>query len=280
MNFGNNEMAMFGEFSPWGDPNVVEMNRLPMRPPLVTSDSLEGTRIQRPSRRVRLDGNWRFKLFERPGNVRDADLRGRSSSLSGSWQSLHVPGNWTMQDVGDLPHYTNIEMPFDGPPPKLPIDNPTGVYRRSFSVPASWKRQQVVLHIGAADSVHLVYVNKSFVGYGTDNRLASEYDISQYVRPGQNELAIMVVRYSAQSYVEDQDQWWMAGLHRSVFIEARSAVHVRSVNCRVDYDPDTNQGVADLEIEAAFVGTPTAGNSVQVWFEELSGKRVSEPVML
>jgi beta-galactosidase len=271
---------MFDEFSPWNDPSVVEINRLPMRPPLVASDSLEGTRMQRPSRRLRLDGKWRFKLFRCPRDVRESDLRSRSSSLGKSWQSIHVPGNWTMQDVGDLPHYTNIEMPFDGPPPNIPKDNPTGVYRRSFIVPASWQKRQVVLHIGAADSVHLVYVNKSFVGYGADNRLASEYDITQHIRVGTNELAVVVVRYSAQSYIEDQDQWWMAGLHRSVFVESRSPVHVRSVNCRADFDPDTKQGIADVEVEAAFVGTPTAGRSVQVWFEELSGKRVSEPVML
>jgi len=268
------------QFSPWGDPSVVEINRLPMRPSLIASDSLENARALRPARRVRLDGSWRFKLFDYPGEVRDTDLRGRSSSLGKSWQTLQVPGNWTMQEVGDLPHYTNIDMPFEGPPPNLPSDNPTGVYRRSFTVPASWQERQVVLHIGAADSVHLVYVNKAFVGYGTDNRLASEYDITRQVRAGANELAIVVVRYSAQSYVEDQDQWWMAGLHRSVFVEARSAVHVRSVNCCADFDPDTKQGIADIEVDAAFVGTPTAGNSVQVWFEELSGKRASKPVML
>ncbi|NBX13522.1 MAG: beta-galatosidase, partial [Acidimicrobiia bacterium] len=246
----------------------------------LASDSLEGTRIQRPSRRVRLDGNWRFKLFKRPSDVRDTDFRGRSSSLSTSWQSIRVPGNWTMQGVNDMPHYTNIEMPFDGPPPNIPNDNPTGVYRRSFTVPPSWQKRQVVLHIGAADSVHLVYVNRLFVGYGTDNRLASEYDITRHVRSGANELAVVVVRYSAQSYVEDQDQWWMAGLHRSVYVEARSPVHVRSINCRADFDPDSKQGIADVEVDTAFVGTPTAGSSVQVWFEELSGKRVSEPVIL
>jgi len=277
---GNNDIEMFDTFSPWSDPAVIEMNRLPMRPPLAASDSLEDARAQRTSRRVQLDGNWRFKLFQRPSDVRDTDLRGSSSSLGKSWRSLHVPGNWTVQDVGDLPHYTNIEMPFDGPPPDLPEDNPTGVYRRSFTMPASWQKRQVVLHIGAADSVHLVYINKSFVGYGTDNRLASEYDISPFVRPGVNELAVVIVRYSAQSYVEDQDQWWMAGLHRSVFVEARSVVHVRSVNCRADFNPETNQGIADVEVEVAFVGMPEAGNSVQVWLEELSGKRVSEPILL
>ena len=165
---------MFDEFSPWTDPSVVEINRLPMRPPLVASDSLDTARVRQASRRLGLDGNWRFKLFECPSDVCEADLRGRSSSLGKSWQSIRVPGNWTMQGVDDLPNYTNIEMPFDGPPPNIPKDNPTGVYRRSFTVPASWQKHQVVLHIGAADSVHLVYVNRSFVGYGTDNRLASE----------------------------------------------------------------------------------------------------------
>ena len=273
-------MSLLRDFSLWQYPGVVEVNRLPMRPPLAVSDSLESSRTQHASRRLHLDGQWKFRLFNNPLEVCAVDLRGRSRLLGKSWQSIRVPGNWTMQNVGDLPHYTNIEMPFDGPPPNLPKENPTGVYRRSFTLPASWQKRQMVLHVGAADSVHFVYVNKSFVGYGTDNRLASEYDVTRHVRVGINEIAIVVVRYSAQSYVEDQDQWWMAGIHRSVFIEARSLVHVRSVNCHADFDPDTKQGVADVEIEAAFVDSPTEGSSVQLWFEELSGKRVSEPVML
>jgi len=266
-------------FHPWCDPSTVEVNRLPMRAPLTVSDSIENLRAGRTSRHQSLDGQWRFRLFARPEDVQEADLRGRSISLGKAWQSLRVPGNWTMQDVGDLPHYTNIEMPFSGPPPRLPDDNPTGVYRRSFKVAKSWLNDQVVLHIGAADSVHLVYVNKQFVGYGTDNRLASEYDITPFSRAGDNELAVIVIRYSAQSYVEDQDQWWMAGLHRSVYVEARNRVHLRSVNCHTDFDPETKTGVAEVEVDVAFTGTPTPGWSVQVWFEELSGRRVCDPVL-
>ncbi|MGA0785713.1 MAG: glycoside hydrolase family 2 TIM barrel-domain containing protein, partial [Ilumatobacteraceae bacterium] len=138
---------------------------------------------------------------------------------------------------------------------------------------------QVVLHVGAADSVHLVYVNQKFIGYGTDSRLASEYDITGALRPGENEVAIVVVRYSAQSYVEDQDQWWMAGLHRSVFIEARAPIHLRSVSCTTDYDADSQLGTAVVEAEVAFLNEPSAGVALQVWCEELSGRRVCEPVM-
>ncbi len=266
-------------FAPWADPAVVEVHRMPMRPPLVLSDSVEAMRAGRPSRRKSLDGTWRLQLFESPVHIREAVLRGRSSTLGKQWHHVEVPGNWTMQGVGDLPHYTNIEMPFAGPPPKLPTRNPTGIYRRSFSLPATWLTQHVVLHVGAADSVHMVYVNRKFVGYGTDNRLASEYDITKVARAGENELAIVVVRYSAQSYVEDQDQWWMAGLHRSVFVEARTSVHIRSVSCTTDYDADTQTGSSVVDVDIAFQHEPSPGAAVQVWCEELSGKRICEPVM-
>ena len=272
-------MAITSRFAPWSDPSVVEMHRLAMRPPLVISDSIEAVRAGRAHRRKSLDGAWRLQLVDTPDAVTDSHLRGKSATLGRAWHTVAVPGNWTMQDVGDLPHYTNIDMPFDGPPPKVPQKNTTGIYRRSFTLAANWASQHVVLHIGAADSVHLVYVNRQFAGYGTDNRLASEYDISALVKQGNNELAIVVVRYSAQSYVEDQDQWWMAGLHRSVFLEARATAHVRSVECNVDYDPVTRHGSAVVTADIAFVGTSLPGTNVQMWFEELSGKKICEPVM-
>ena len=271
---------MFNAFAPWSDPTITEINRLPMRSPISSSDSVDAARRSRAARRLRLDGMWRLKIFEKPEDVTVTVMRGSSSALGGSWYRVHVPGNWTLQDVGDYPHYTNIDMPFSGPPPRLPKKNPTGVYRKSFAVPRAWSGKQVVLHVGAADGVHLVYVNRKFVGYGTDNRLASEYDVSRYVRPGANELAIVVVRYSAHSYVEDQDQWWMAGLHRSVFVEARSEVHVRSVACTTDFDAGTGVGTADIEVDVTFTGSPSEGITAQLWFEEMSGKRVSEPLMV
>jgi len=267
------------EFSFHRDPTVVEVNRLPMRPSLLVSESIEGSRRSHSSRRAQLDGAWRFRLFNRPDDIDDTHFRGSTSKLGSVWRKVLVPGNWTMQGVGDHPQYTNIDMPFDGPPPRIPEENPTGVYRRTFSIPATWLDKQVVLHIGAADSVHYVYVNRKFVGYGTDSRLASEYDISRFVKRGSNELAVVVVRYSAQSYVEDQDQWWMAGLHRSVFIEARSVIHVRSVNCLTDYDAVTGHGAATIEVDVSFVKSPQPGVSVQLWFEEISGRRVSESVI-
>jgi beta-galactosidase len=208
-----------GSLAPWADPEVVSLRRLPMHAPLPA----DGPGRERRS----LNGKWAFRLFDSPAAVPAAAVRGASAA----WPTVEVPGNWTMQGVGDHPHYTNVQMPFPGPPPRLPEHNPTGVYRRAFTAPRAWRGQQVVLHLGGAESVHAVWVNGEFAGYGTDSRLASEYDITPYVHPGRNEVVVVVVRYSAQSYVEDQDQWWHAGLHREVWVEARPAVHLADVVC-------------------------------------------------
>ena len=222
-----------GELRPWTDPEVVSIGRLPMRPPTVAHADIASARLAdrtaspwwRP-----LDGGWRFRLAEHPDKVPAAWVgRGIDDKR---WTTLTVPGNWTVQGVGDHPHYTNVQMPFDGPPPRLPDRNPTGVYRRTFTVPRGWRDRRVVLHVGGADSVHAVYVNGGFAGYGTDSRLASEYDITPHLVAGRNDLAIVVVRYSAHSYVEDQDQWWMAGLHREIALVGRGATHVAVAGLR------------------------------------------------
>ena len=143
------------------------------------------------------------------------------------WTTLAVPGNWTVQGVGDLPHYTNVQMPFDGPPPRLPDRNPTGVYRRTFTVPARLARRARSCCTSAApractrststDGSSATAPTAGWRASTTSRRISST---------GRNDLAIVVVRYSAHSYVEDQDQWWMAGLHREVVRRGRGATHI------------------------------------------------------
>ncbi|HUC32808.1 MAG TPA: glycoside hydrolase family 2 TIM barrel-domain containing protein, partial [Ilumatobacteraceae bacterium] len=258
------------DVSAWvGDPEVIAVHRLPMHVPLPVPDTGQAGR-----RRRSLDGRWQFRLFDSPAAVPASAI---SSTPSGEWQRVAVPGNWTVQDVGDHPHYTNVQMPFPGPPPSLPERNPTGVYRRAFS--ARTTKDQVVLHVGGAESVHAVWVNGTFAGYGTDSRLPSEYDITAHVRPGSNEMAIMVVRYSAQSYVEDQDQWWMAGLHRSVHLETRPRAHLADVACTADFDPDDGSGTLRLDATVGWHGTPLAGYRVRVALRDLSGRAVGRPTV-
>jgi beta-galactosidase len=273
-----------GDLRPWADPDVTSIARLPMRPPTTAfadvASARHGDRASSPWWRS-LDGRWRFRLFDSPDAVPAGAVRGAIDAKR--WTTVAVPGNWTVQGVGDHPHYTNVRMPFDGPPPRLPEHNPTGVYRRTFVVPRVWRDRQIVLHVGGGDSVHVVFVNGRFAGYGTDSRLASEYDVTAQVVHGRNELAIVVVRYSAHSYVEDQDQWWMAGVHREVAVEARGRPHVHRLVCDAGYRVDDRAGTLTVH---ATIGSgdatvaPAPGLRVRTWVETLRGTRAVRPIVV
>ncbi|MBT4984519.1 MAG: DUF4981 domain-containing protein [Ilumatobacter sp.] len=271
-----------GSVRPWADPGVIELNRLPMRVPSTAfptaAEARKNAQVDNgdasPWRRS-LNGKWNFRLFDNPDSIpANAVIKPPSKS----WTRVTVPGNWTMQDTGDLPQYTNVQMPFDGPPPSLPDKNPTGVYRRPFKVPASWDGRQIVLHIGGAESTHILYINGRWVGYGTDSRLASEYDITDFVERGDNDIAVVVSKWSAQSYVEDQDQWWMGGLHREVFIEARGATHIDNVICDAAYNHVEGSGRLDVTAMVGGFTAPTAGWRVKTRIESLNGKQLAKPV--
>ncbi len=229
-----------------------------------------------------LDGRWKFRLFDHPDNVPATAIT--TTADGRRWTKVTVPGNWTVQHAvdqngdPDLPQYTNVRMPFDGPPPNLPDRNPTGVYRRDVTVPKRWIGRRIVLHIGGAESVHALYINGAFAGYGTDSRLASEYDITDHVIAGRNEVAIVVVKWSAHSYVEDQDQWWMGGLHREVRIEARATTGVTAVDCDAAYNHISGGG--NLAVRSTVGGTtpPGPGWKIRTSIETLAKKRLAKPV--
>jgi beta-galactosidase len=149
------------------------------------------------------------------------------------WREVEVPGLWTMQGFG-RPHYTNIVMPFDDPPPHVPEQNETGIYRRSFTVPRGWRSRPVILHFGGSEGALYVLVNGNPVGIAKDARTPAEFDISGLVRhDGPNELVAVVVRWSDASFVEDQDQWWHAGLPRSIHLVSPT---VRDVEAQTHVD--------------------------------------------
>jgi beta-galactosidase len=254
-------LPVIGALRPWADPTLLQLDRLAMHVPL--------SGMPRRS----LDGRWSLELFDHPDDIPAAALSGRRPRSV----DVAVPGNWTMQDLGDFvdsPHYTNVQMPFPGPPPTLPQRIPTGVYRRSFSVPPGWLKRRTVVHVAGAESVHAVYVNGTFVGYGTDSRLPSEYDVSNAVHRGANEIAIVVVRYSAQSYVEDQDQWWMAGVHRSTWVESRPPVHIGDVPIATGYDPATGIGWIEATTVVDFAGSPEPGWMVRSTLRDPAGRQI------
>ena len=266
-------LPVVGPLKPWTDPAVVSIGRRRMRPNLAAAPDVETARLGREASPwwKSLDGSWSLRRFDHPDDVPPNAITG---TVSRGWPYVAVPGNWTLQGLGDLPHYTNVDMPWPGRPPSLPDRVPTGVYRRTFRVPSAWRDRRTILHIGGAESVHVVYLNGEFVGYGTDSRLPSEYDLTDAVTTGDNELAVVVVRYSAQSYLEDQDQWWMAGLHREVFLESRGVVHVDRLRCDADWDSESGSASITVRVDVeSSEERIDRGWTVRAWVETFAGKR-------
>ncbi len=226
----------------WESPECTGFGRLTSRSPLVPFPDAESAAMgdrERSPWHVSLDGDWRFALFDHP----DAIPQGveRADFDDAAWTSLEVPGNWTVQGF-DRPHYTNVQMPFPERPPKVPEENPTGVYRRRFSLPKGLANRRVVLHFGGAESVLYVWVNGEPIGYAKDSRLASEFDVTRALVPGENLVVAVVVRWSDASFIEDQDHWWMAGLHREVRLYATGHTWLADLRVQADYDPDDGRG--------------------------------------
>lgn len=250
-------LPAIGTIRPWADPTITAIGRGRMHVPL-----------PRPTV-MSLDGPWAFARFAHPDVVTEDAIVGPAPQ-----DTVEVPGDWTLQGTEDTPHYTNVRMPFPEVPPHLPQECATAVYRRTFQVP--WSGQRVFLRIESAESVHAVYLDGTFVGYGTDSRLPSEYELTPLLGTGTgtgtstdtgtHELAIVVVRYSAQSYVEDQDQWWLAGLLRPVVLEARPQVHLHDVVCDTDLDPAVGSGTIDVTCEVdAPQGAPQGAPLAAGW---------------
>ncbi len=266
-----------GHIRPWADPQVVSMNRLPMRTSLTTFNDVYSARngdSEKSPWRKSLNGTWRIKRFEDVSEVTASSL----TSDTSKWSKISVPGNWTLDGLGDLPHYTNVQMPWQGRPPSLPPTVATAVHRTTFTVPALWNKRRTIVNVGGAESVHMVYVNGIFIGYGTDSRLPSEYDISDALISGKNDIAIVVCRFSAQSHLEDQDQWWMAGLHREVFLRSQAPISLDDVHVNAGV---SSKGAGTLSIDVKVsvpVGTTLQrGWMVRAQLETMSGKKVGLP---
>ncbi|MFF3123812.1 glycoside hydrolase family 2 TIM barrel-domain containing protein [Streptomyces sp. NPDC057908] len=217
---------------------MKDLSMHPWNTPELTSAGREPAHAINHHDRLDLNGTWDFQLLESPDQW-PMDV----------WRSLTVPGAWTMQETGDLPHYTNVRMPFDTRPPHPPQRNPTGVHRRKFDLPEDWDGSRVILHVGAAESVLLVSVNGHEIGFSKDSHLAAEFDLTDHVSPGVNDVVLTVVKYSDASFVEDQDQWWHGGITRDVYLYRTAPVHLADVHAVADYDPATGDGALALRVD-------------------------------
>ncbi len=231
---------------PWEDPLVTSINRDPMRATgysfktekdALTCDRTKSTRM------MLLNGDWDFSFAFKPA---DAPKDFYKSKVHG-WKKIEVPSNWELKGY-DIPIYKSAVYPFRPvDPPRIPKDyNAVGSYQRSFTVPAEWKDMNITLHFGGVSSGFKVWVNGIFLGYGEDSCLPSEFNVSPYLKAGENVVSVQVIRWADGSYLEDQDHWRMSGIQREVMLLAEPKVRIADFHWQAKLDKDYKDAIFSI----------------------------------
>ncbi|KAL4817884.1 glycosyl hydrolases family 2, TIM barrel domain-containing protein [Aspergillus spinulosporus] len=239
----------------WENPGVFQRNRLKARAYWIPETSLL------------LNGDWDFNyvssplLAPSPTPSRLSDDSGEQEEAAQGqveWKSIPVPGHWQLHGYG-RPNYTNVIFPFPVDPPRVPSENPTGTYKRSFHVPSTWSRDaQLRLRFDGVDSAYHVWVNGVQVGYAQGSRNPAEFDITDLVdREKENEVFVRVYQWCDGSYIEDQDQWWLSGIFRDVTLIAFPSAS-RIENFRVTTTLDSEYLDAELHLAVDIASTETS----------------------
>lgn len=227
----------------WEDPKINGLNRLPMRSfsyPFADEAAAISAEKNSTPRIKSLNGKWSFNFSPTPEGA-PANFFSPDYNAS-QWNSIEVPSNWELKGYGTA-IYTNVPYPFKVNPPYISHhDNPTGCYITNFDIPTDWKNKNVILHFGAVSSAMYVWVNGQEVGYSEDSFLPSEFDITPYLKPGKNKLAVKVLRWSDGSYLEDQDHWRLSGIQREVYLEAVPKTYISDFFVKADLDKEYRDG--------------------------------------
>ena len=214
------------------------------------------------SARLSLDGTWKFRYCQGPGDL-TAGFEAADFDDAG-FDDIAVPSLWQLAGLPGPPRYgapayTNLTYPFPINPPHVPGRNPAGEYRRRFALPPEWDGS-VVIRFDGVDSCFAVFVNGTAAGHSKGSRLIREFDITHLVRPGANVLAVRVHQWSAGSYLEDQDMWWLSGIFRSVTLISERAGAVRDFFVHADYDPAARAGILRVDTDVpALLSVPELG---------------------
>lgn len=267
----------------WENQHITHHNVIEAHGPLNAYSSLIQALTKHSLHKVSLNGEWKFQLFDAPELVSEESV---SEHFDDSlWEKIEVPSNWQMQGF-DKPIYTNVKYPFDDKPPFVPTDNPTGLYRTRFNCTEQALLDTHRLTFDGVNSAFHLWCNGKWVGYSQDSRLPAEFDVSDYLQAGDNTLAVMVLRWSDGSYLEDQDMWWLSGIFRDVTILRKPKVAIEDV--RVETQLDACYRDACLKVSTQ-ISKPNSSaqdnqanqdqqiNRVKVELFDVQGQLISEP---
>ena len=194
-----------------------------------------------------LNGMWKFKWIKKPADVPKGFYK--DDFDVSDWKRFPVPANWEFNGYG-TPIYVNqrYEWTEHPNPPHVPHDyNPVGLYKRHFSVPQKWQDREIFIHFGAVKSAFYIWINGKYVGYSQGSKTPAEWDITKYLHPGDNSVALQVFRWSDGSYLECQDFWRVSGIERDVYLYATPKIRIRDFFVHTDLDEHYRD--ADLRVD-------------------------------
>ncbi|KYG35268.1 glycoside hydrolase family 2 TIM barrel-domain containing protein [Alkalihalobacillus trypoxylicola] len=269
------------------NPEIFQLNTLPAHTSTITysteEEALKGK--QEPSHNYHcLNGKWSFSFAERPIE-RNVHFYKNSYDYSG-WDVINVPAHWQLEGY-DYPQYTNVRYPWEGTeniqPPFAPTKyNPVGQYIRTFQLSEGWEELPVMIHFQGVESAFYVWLNGEFVGYSEDSFTASEFDLTPYLKKGENKLAVEVYRWCDASWLEDQDFWRMSGIFRDVYLYATPQVCIADYRIRTELDQDYKD--AQLQIDCCIKdylkrGEKTAQLTVKL-FDHAQNEIVTSSILM
>lgn len=230
----------------WENPQVTQYHRLEAHPPFHSWRDIDAAKsdTDSPQRRL-LNGQWAFSYFTQPELVPEDWVEHDLPEVT----SLPVPANWQLHGF-DTPIYTNVQYPIPVDPPHVPQENPTGCYSSYFTLEPHWLssgRTRIIFD--GVNSAFYLWCNGQWVGYSQDSRLPAEFDLTPYLQTGDNRIAVLVLRWSDGSYLEDQDMWRMSGIFRDVSLLHKPDIHLRDIHIATHLSPEFSS--ANLEVIAA-----------------------------
>jgi beta-galactosidase len=253
------------ENPPWEDPQVHEINRVAPHAWFIPFANVEQARSEdkwKSPMVQSLNGTWKFHLAQNPAErpywffKDDFDTR--------TWDEIKVPSNWEREGY-DYPIYVNVTYPHEKTPPIIQGHyNPVGSYKRTFQIPSNWKDKEVILHFGAASSMLNVWVNEEHVGYSEDSKTPAEFNITKYLKSGENSLAVEIFRWCDGSYLEDQDFWRMSGMTRDVYLLARGQQQIQNFRVISGLDETYTDGIFSLDVDVMNLGEKAGSTEIEV----------------
>ncbi|RCX21561.1 beta-galactosidase [Fontibacillus phaseoli] len=249
----------------WDNQDLLHVNREQARayyiPYADTTSAASRKRSRSPFYRT-LNGTWKFRYHTSVKHVED-HFYAEDADVTG-WNELLVPSCWQTNGYDQL-HYTNTNYPIPCDPPFVPGENPTGLYVKAFNVSENWKEKESYIVFEGVNSCFYLWINGAFVGYSQGSRNPAEFNVTPYLRTGDNRIAVMVLKWCDGTYMEDQDMWRYSGIFRDVYLLARDKAHVRDVFIKQELSEDFRLGKLLCEVET------TASQEVAVEIRDAEG---------